>query len=293
MKMRRAYAIITTTALEILSEPLVFLVQASALALAVLAPWMHYHEFGEPSRMARDAGVSALMLGGLTVAAFGALKSMRRELETQTAMSVLALPVSRRQFFLSKAAGVAVAYLFFVTTVSLVSLTVVRGSVIGGEIAAREGGLTRIYGPYFVLALAAVVVPFVYGALADRLFRKRFVLHANLCALALAVIGFVIGFDFGCVSGVLPLYLLSAMPATVLLCASVAFAARFRFNAAASLAVAVFVLFLPALGSYCLTDVLSAGEPIGCAYLLSAIAAVLPVWGALLFAGVELFEHAE
>ena len=144
--MRRVGAIIKATALEILSEPLVFLVTIAAMSLAVLAPALHYHEFGDPSKMARDAGVSAILVGGLVIAAFGAVKTMRREIETQTAFTALSLPVSRRMFFLSKTAGVFLAYLFFVLTVGSVSIAAVRGAVIGGEIAAREHSVARMYG---------------------------------------------------------------------------------------------------------------------------------------------------
>ena len=266
---RRSIAIIKATALEVLSEPLVFLVTITAMALAVFAPAMHYHDFGEPSRMARDAGASALLVGGLITAAFGALKTMRREIESQTAFSALALPVSRRLFFLSKTAGVFVSYLVFVVTVGAVSLAAVRASVIGGEIAARECTSVRMFGPIYALSVASVVLPFLYGAVVNRFLRKRFTIHANLCALVLALV---------------------ATPALVLMCASAAFSTRFKFNVASTLAVIVFALFLPALGSYCLTDVLSAGEKIPWSYSGFALAAIAPMIAALLYVGIKSIE---
>lgn len=291
--MRRVCAIIKATALEILSEPLVFLVTASAMAISVLAPAMHYHEFGEPSRMARDAGVSAIMVGGLVVAAFGAVRTIRREIESQTALTALALPVSRRTFFLSKCAGVFVAYLFFFVTVGSVSFAAVRGSVIGGEIAARDGEMARMYGPIFAVAVAAIVVPFLYGAFVNRYFRRRFTLNANLCACVLALVSAVPFFDPRLLLKLFPLYTLVGLPATVLLAASAAFSTRFRFNVAATFAFLVFALFVPALGNYCLTDVVSAGEKISGLYSLVASAAVLPPVAALLYLGTQLFENAE
>lgn len=291
--MRRVCAIIKATALEILSEPLVFLVTVTAMAMALLAPAFHYHEFGDPSKMARDAGVSAILLGGLVVSAFGAVRSIRREIETQTALTALALPVSRRMFFLSKTAGVFVAYLFFVLTVGSVSLAAVRGAVIGGEIAAKEHTLARMYGPVLAFGMAAVVLPFVYGAVMNHTFRRRFTLNANLSALVLALVASVCRFDFAVFAKTLPVYALVALPPLVLLAASAAFSGRFRFNAAASFAVLVFACFLPALGSYCLTDVVSAGETVGWSYFLCASGAVVPPVAALLYLGVKLFEKAE
>ena len=288
--MRRSIAIIKATALEVLSEPLVFLVTITAMALAVFAPAMHYHDFGEPSRMARDAGASALLVGGLITAAFGALKTMRREIESQTAFSALALPVSRRLFFLSKTAGVFVSYLVFVVTVGAVSLAAVRASVIGGEIAARECTSVRMFGPIYALSVASVVLPFLYGAVVNRFLRKRFTIHANLCALVLALVAAGGWFDSALFLKILPLYALVATPALVLMCASAAFSTRFKFNVASTLAVIVFALFLPALGSYCLTDVLSAGEKIPWSYSGFALAAIAPMIAALLYVGIKSIE---
>lgn len=291
--MRRVGAIIKATALEILSEPLVFLVTVSAMTLSVVAPAMHYHDFGEPSRMARDAGVSAIMVGGLVIVAFGAIKSFRRELESQTAMSALALSVSRRLFFLSKLLGVFAAYLFFAITVGAVSLAAVRGSVIGGEIAAESHTMVRMYGPIYALSIAAFVIPFVYGAAVNRYRHRRFTLNANLCAFVLALCAASYRFDFALFLRLLPMYVLVACPALVLMSASAAFSTRFRFNAAASFAIIVFALFAPALGNYCLTDVLSSGEDISWLYFFGAVAAVLPPVAALSYLGVKLFEKAE
>ena len=55
--MRRWFAIAKATALEIFSEPLSLLLLLSALALVILAPALHYPQFGEPTRLARDAGL--------------------------------------------------------------------------------------------------------------------------------------------------------------------------------------------------------------------------------------------
>lgn len=291
--MRRVGAIIKATALEILSEPLVFLVTIAAMSLAVLAPALHYHEFGDPSKMARDAGVSAILVGGLVIAAFGAVKTMRREIETQTAFTALSLPVSRRMFFLSKTAGVFLAYLFFVLTVGSVSIAAVRGAVIGGEIAAREHSVARMYGPVFAFAVAAIVIPFVYGAVVNHSFRRRFTLNANLCAGTLALIAMAFRFNAALFFETLSVYVLVALPALIMLSASAAFAIRFKFNAAASLSMLVFALFLPALGNYCVTDVVSAGESVTWIYLLVATAAALPPVVALLYLGTVMFENAE
>ena len=107
--MRQFFSIARATALEMASEPLALLLTLSAMALAVLAPIMHYHQFGEASRMARDAGLSALLVFGIAYAVFCTVKSVRREIDSGTLEMALAHPVSRAGFFLAKLTGAALA----------------------------------------------------------------------------------------------------------------------------------------------------------------------------------------
>ena len=100
--MRRHLAIVRTTALEVCSEPLAFLLTLTALGCAAILPSLHFHQFGDPSRMARDAGLSALLIVGLFYATFCTVKAYRREIESGTLQMALAASVSRAGFFLAK-----------------------------------------------------------------------------------------------------------------------------------------------------------------------------------------------
>ena len=100
--MRRFLAIAKATAQELLDDPLSLLVALSSAALSVLAPTLHYHQFGEPTRMARDAGLSSLLLGGVVFAVFGCVRSLRRELESRTAELALSRAVGRGAFLCAK-----------------------------------------------------------------------------------------------------------------------------------------------------------------------------------------------
>ena len=93
--MIKFFSILKATALEILSEPLSLLVLLAALAMTVFAPAFHYHQFGEATRMARDAGFSALFACGGVLAVFTTIRAFRREVETGTLEMALAHPVSR------------------------------------------------------------------------------------------------------------------------------------------------------------------------------------------------------
>lgn len=288
--MRRGRAIVFATALELLCEPLYLLVLLAALVLSAVAPAMHYHQFGEASRMARDAGLSAILIGGAVVALVGPIRTFRRELETGTAQVALAHSVSRTSFFLCKTLGCALAYLIFVATVTFVSVTVVNGAEIGGRLASVRGDIARLWGPSFACAMAAIVLPLVAGAALNRFARFRFTLTANLIALAIAFAGMFYRFDGALVLRLLAAFTLVAVPALALLAASAAFAVRFSGNAAASLSALVAAALLPTLGAYCLSDALANGGAVPPLYVLAAFAAVVPAVAALLLAGIHFIN---
>ncbi|MGN0846561.1 MAG: hypothetical protein ACI4RA_04160, partial [Kiritimatiellia bacterium] len=66
--MRRFLALARSAALEALAEPLSAVVFLVALLTIHLAPVFHYHQFGEPGRLARECGFSALLVFGLVFA---------------------------------------------------------------------------------------------------------------------------------------------------------------------------------------------------------------------------------
>ena len=166
--MRSAVSVAKATALEILSEPLPLLVLLAALVMAVLAPAFHYHQFGEATRMSRDAGFSALFTCGSVVAVFGTIRAFRREMESGTMQMALSHPVSRGGFFIAKSLGAFVAYLAFATTVFGTSLAIVEGARVGGAVAATTGDIARLSGPFLAAGVAVMLVPLLLGAALNR-----------------------------------------------------------------------------------------------------------------------------
>lgn len=290
--MRRILAIVRATALEVLSEPLSLLVLLAALVLAVLAPAFHYHQFGEATRMARDAGFSALFTCGSVVAVFGTIRAIRGEIESGTLEMALAHPVSRIGFFLSKALGAAVAYLVFAAVVFLTTVTIVDGAAIGGEIAAVSGGLARLYGPRLAMGVGIIVLPLVVGAALNRFAGCRFVITAVftalLCAAASAAVA--VGHDARLAARMLPVVVLLVVLATVLLSAAAAFAVRFRAHAASAACGLVFAALLPAVGNYYLADALTGGGRVSWAYVGLAVLAAVPAVLLFLLLGVHFIN---
>ena len=273
--MPRWSAIVRTTVLEMLSEPLSLLVLIAALAIEVLAPAFHYHQFGEATRMARDACFSSLFTCGTVLAVFSTIRAFRREVESGTLEMALAHPVSRTGFFLAKTLGALVAYLAFAAIVFAAGAVMVAGAAIGGAIAQQTGDIARIYGPCFAAGISAIVLPLVVGAALDRFARRRFVPTAFALSFLVSAASAAWFADLALVLRLAPVAALIAVAAMVPLAAAAAFSFRFRANAAAAACGVVVALMLPAMGSYFLSDALSGGGSVSWGYVgLAALAAV-------------------
>ena len=284
--------IVKATALEILSEPLSLLVLLAALVLTVLAPAFHYHQFGEATRMARDAGLSSVFTGGLVIAVFGTIRAFRREVESGTMAMALAHPVSRTEFFLAKTLGAGVACVVFASVVFLTALVIVDGAAIGGAIAAKSGDIARLYGPNLAEGVGVIVLPLVVGAALNRFGGMRFVLSAFAIALLLSVAFAALSLVRGAAGllRLLPVAALIVLFTSVPLAAAAAFAVRFKANAAASSAGLVLLLLLPAVGNYYRADALSRGGFVPWPYVGCAALAVLPAILLFLFLGIHFIN---
>lgn len=284
---RRYLPVVVATALEILSEPLSLLLLLSALAVAVFAPAIHYHQFGDPARMARDAGFSSLFMFGVLFAVFGTIRSFRREVESGTFEMAMAHPLSAGGFFFAKAFGALVAYLVFAATVSGTSMTIVLGAVAAWLMDAKTGGSSLVCGPALVAGVSVILLPLLVAAALNRFARFRFVLTAISVACVLSL-------GFGAVAAFLapsfiasqiPVVVLVSLPTAVIASAAAAFSIRLRANAAASAVVLVFLLALPAVGNYYLPNALSNGGRVPWTYVAAAAAmalmavAAFAVWG--------------
>lgn len=290
--MRKFSSILKATALEILSEPLSLLLLLAALAMTVLAPAFHYHQFGEATRMARDAGFSALFTCGSALAVFGTIRAFRREVESGTLEMALAHPVSHGGFFFAKTAGAAVAYLVFALVVFGTHLAIVWGAAAGGYLAQQTGDVASVYGPALAAGVAVILLPLVVAAALNRFARFRFVLTAFALALLLALLfgGAAFAFAPRLLLPYPPVAFLVALPAMILLAAAAAFAVRFKSNAAASAVGLVFAAMIPVVGNYYLSDALTKGGSVSLFYVAGATAAAVPAILAFLLLGATFLK---
>lgn len=295
--MRRILSIVKATTIEILGEPLSLLLLLAALAVTILSPVFHFHQFGEVTRMSRDAGFSAQFMLGTAFAVFCTIKSFRREIESGTMDMALAHSVSRTDFFLAKTAGIAVAYTVFAATVLFTSAVMVDGAAVGGIIAGKTGDLPRIWAPAVAFSLAVVVLPLVIAAGANYFFRRRFTLIAScsmlaVSALSLAVVSFLVR-DIGYFVRMIPVAVLVAVLASVYIAVAAAAAVRLKANAAAVASFVFVALSLPFVGNYFLSEALAKGGAVPWGYVAAAIAAALPALAAALSVGAAFLRRNE
>jgi len=184
--MRRFRALVRSAALEALSDPLSSVLFLAALLAVPLLPVFHCHQFGEPGRLPRECGFSAMLVFGIVFATASAVRVIGGEISSGTAAAALARAVPRSLFFCAKITGVLLAFAVFAMAVSLSTLVSVAAAE-AGEIEASAHGGIRIWMPGLASSVLCTLAGFALAAAANRFFRARFCAGACM-ALALAQI---------------------------------------------------------------------------------------------------------
>jgi len=96
------------------SQPLFGILLAVGLVFLTIALYIPYNTFGEDIKMYVTTGRPVILLLCIFFAVWASSKSVAEEIEGRTALTVLAKPISRRQFLVGKTMGVgwAVGLLF-------------------------------------------------------------------------------------------------------------------------------------------------------------------------------------
>ncbi|MBN1557692.1 MAG: hypothetical protein JW951_06060 [Lentisphaerae bacterium] len=127
---RQGAAIARLTALETVRRPICLLLAGSCVLLTGLAPLVLLHQFGEPGKLARDAGLALHLVGGLFLAAYAAAATVSGDVRGGTGSAVLGKPVGRGVFVLAKFAGLAAIVLAF-------SLALTGATLLAERVAER------------------------------------------------------------------------------------------------------------------------------------------------------------
>ncbi len=104
--LQQVAAIAGTTLIEAIQQPVAFLILLSAVLTTLLVPVFQFHRFSEDGRLARDSGLSCMLVFGLVLAAGTAGRSVADEIARGTAAAAIGKPVSRVTFVVAKWLGV-------------------------------------------------------------------------------------------------------------------------------------------------------------------------------------------
>ena len=185
---RQVLAIAWTTVLEAIQQPVAFLILLSAVLTTLLVPVFQFHRFSEDGRLARDSGLSCMLVFGLVLAAGTAGRSVAEEIARGTAAAVIGKPVSRATFVLSKWLGVFLVVAIFWLGVLAATLAAERSSA---HFLALESFTGYATDPVtLALRLLGVAAALAAAAVRHYVWRRRFGVSAFL-GLTLAQVAVV------------------------------------------------------------------------------------------------------
>lgn len=236
--MRRFWAIARTAAIETMSQPLSAILFPVSAFVVHLLPSLQYHRFGAPGRLARETGLSALFVFGLLFAVPAAVRAIGRELETGTAAAVLALGVSRTQYFMARLFGVLMVFALF--SIGVFSATLLSSfSCIKASTIFVEHGVVRVWGPAFAFGVAASISAFAGAAFLNRFASRRFCMWTCILAVAFQLPGLALIDGISPLTAAFPAFVSLAVASLVYIMMAGALAVRFKANGVAAVVCAV------------------------------------------------------
>jgi ABC-type transport system involved in multi-copper enzyme maturation permease subunit len=187
--LRQVGSIAGTTVIEAIQQPVAFLILFSALLTTLLVPVFQFHRFSEDGRLARESGLSCMLVFGLVLAAGTAGRSVAKEIACGTASAVMGKPVSRVTFVLSKWLGVFLVVAIFWLGVLAATLAAERSSA---HFLALESFTGYATDPAtLVLGLLGLAAALGTAAVRHYVWRRRFGVTAFL-GLTLSQIAVVV-----------------------------------------------------------------------------------------------------
>lgn len=273
LHLRQFIAIAWLAVLEAVRQPIVLLLTVACLVFVGLMPVLITHVLSDAARMVRDSALALHFVSGLVLGVFIACSSLRYEVRSGTASSVLSKPVARPVFFLAKFSGLAAVTVLYSLLMGCATLLATR---------TASGSFTFDWwgsGP-LLLAVAAALLA---GGLQNFLLRRPFVSRAwgalLLTVPAALLLSAAVGVDGqrATFASALPL---AIVPASVLLAMAIVLLAGIAVSLATRLDV------IPTL-AVCFTIFMSG---LMADYLLGRAAGSHPA-AAVLYHAVPNFQH--
>ncbi len=107
--MRPIIAIATNTFMEIIRQPLYFILLAVGAAAILVLGNLYYFGFGDDASLVKNTCLAWIWMNGVFASAFFASNAVFREIRSGAALSTLSKPISRLAFILAKFTGIGIA----------------------------------------------------------------------------------------------------------------------------------------------------------------------------------------
>ena len=306
-----------TTWLEAIQQPVAFLMAFVSVAITLLVPVFEFHHFGEEGRLARDSGLSCLLLFGLVLAIGTAGRSVAGEIESGTAAAVIGKPVSRFTFVLAKWLGGFGVVAFYAVAQIAAILIAERSSAHFVAQGDYVGDITDWWG--VALGIGGLLLSLAIGAFAHYYWRWRFgvtvfvslAVSQLVAAAGTQLTNHWVAMDFR----VVPVALLVLAALAVFSSLATALATRLKSGPTFALCFVVLLLglagdalfgnapafswrgmlsgVLPDLQNFWMCDAIAHGGRIGWRYLVEAAATALTTCAVFLCLGGWLFSHRD
>lgn len=124
------------------SQPLFSILLGVGIVFLLIALYIPYNTFGEDIKMYVTTGRPVILLLSIFFAVWAASKSVSEEIDGRTALTVLAKPISRRQFLIGKTLGIGWAVGMLFLGIGLVFLFLVSYKTIYDGLEASKADLT-------------------------------------------------------------------------------------------------------------------------------------------------------
>ena len=124
------------------SQPLFSILLGVGIVFLLIALYIPYNTFGEDIKMYITTGRPVILLLSIFFAVWAASKSVSEEIDGRTALTVLAKPLSRRQFLIGKTLGIGWAVGMLFLGIGLMFLFLVSYKTIYDGLEASKADLT-------------------------------------------------------------------------------------------------------------------------------------------------------
>src|SRR5262245_61960616 len=181
--MRQFITIASNTFMELVRQPIFLLLATASAVFSVFLASVPYFGFGDDPILVKQSVLAIMLLAGLLGAVLSASNTLAREIRSGTALSVLAKPVGRAQFLLSKYVGLAVA-LAVLNYVNMIA------ALIASRMAFDAYGSADLIG--LGIFLGGVAFAYGIGGFTNFFLRRPFVSDALFALVVMVTIAFLI-----------------------------------------------------------------------------------------------------